>query len=66
MLDRKATKLGDKTAGQVVEGIVYEDRDYIYPSHRLIYIGPVHMGTHSAALRPYVLTREQVTLVSSP
>lgn len=38
----------------------------IHPRHRLIYIGPVHMGTHSAALRTYVSTREQLTLVSSP
>lgn len=31
MLDRKTTKLGDKTAGQVAEGIIYIDIDIYSP-----------------------------------
>lgn len=52
--------------GQAAKGIVYIDIDICHPRHHLLCIGPVLMGTRSAALSPYDLTGEQVMLVSSP
>lgn len=52
--------------GQAAKGIIYIGIEIYHPRYHLLCIGPVLMGTRSAALSPYDLTGEQVMLLSSP
>lgn len=65
LLYRKPVKLGEITTGRVVKGKIHLDI-YINPRHRLIYIGPVRVGT--TILQLSVCTFDQVAsqAVSSP